>query len=204
MKKGIKVQCSGVKTDSGERCTLWTRDSSGMCHKHREQLNKETEYALMKCSKCPITTCAYAEIAPGGLCFFEVADTVKDFDEQWKVFQAMKDQLKLNRLLLNRMERELSRRDISLLGTKGDTTNTLMKNYNALMAINGGQLTMFGKFMGWASLESEDDKVADRKKNLTMIFTREKEKDKKAVEDKEDDDKAEEELEEKAEELAVV
>lgn len=139
----------------------------------------------MKCQNCPINTCVYAEKAPAGLCFFEVADNVKDFDQQWKVYQAMKDQLKFNRLLLNRMERELSRRDFSHLGTKGDTTNTLMKNYHALIAINGGQMVAFGRFMGWASEKSHDKEVEDRRKTLDKIFTREKEKDKKKKELKE-------------------
>lgn len=189
-----KVRCSGIKIDTGERCTLRTDDSSGYCHKHREQLNKETEYALMKCQNCPIKTCAYAEKAPGGLCFFEVADNVKDFDEQWKVYHAMRDQLRFNRLLLNRMERELSRRDFANIGTKGDTTNVLMKNYHALIAINGGQMVAFGRFMGWASEKSHDKDVEERRKNLDKIFTREVEKDKKDKELKETIDKKVEEI----------
>jgi len=192
-----KVQCAGIKDDTGERCRLRTDDSSGYCHKHREQLNRETEYALMKCKDCPINTCAYAEKAPGGLCFFELADQVKDFDEQWKVYQAMKDQLRFNRLLLNRMERELSRRDFSTIGTKGDTLNTLMKNYQAITAINGGQMVAFGRFMGWASEKSHDREVEDRRKTLDKIFAREKEKDK-------EDEKLKAELEKKEKELVKV
>jgi hypothetical protein len=173
-----KVQCAGVKADTGERCTLRTDDSSGYCHKHREQLNKETEYSLMKCKDCPIRTCSYKGKGPGGLCFFEIADQVKDFDEQWKVYQAMRDQLKFNRLMIGRIERELSRRDLSHLGEEGDTTNTLMKNHQNLVAINGGQLIAFGTFMGWRSDKSDDSKVDERRKSLEKIFAREKEKDK--------------------------
>ena len=177
-----------MKIDTGERCTLRTDDSSGFCHKHREQLNKETEYAVMKCSKCPITSCSYAEKGPGGLCFFELADQVKDFDEQWKMYQAMRDTLRFNRTLLGRMERELSCRDFADLGTKGDTTNLLMKNYQALVAINGGQMVQFGVFMGWQKDKSQDNKqVAERRKILEKIFAREKGKDK----ERENDEKEE-------------
>jgi hypothetical protein len=180
-----KVQCGGMKVETGERCTLRTDDSSGFCHKHREQLNKETEYAVMKCQNCPINTCAYAMKGPGGLCFFEIADQVKDFDEQWKMYQAMRDTLKFNRTLLGRMERELSRRDFSALGQKGDTLNLLMKNYQALVAINGGQMIQFGVFMGWQKDKSADDKqVEERRKTLEKIFTREKEKDTEREEEK--------------------
>lgn len=193
-----KVQCSGVKLDSGERCTLRTDDSSGYCHKHREQLNKETEYALMKCDSCPIKGCAYAFKAPGNICFFEIADNVKDFDEQWKVYQGMKDTLKFNRLLLGRLEREISSRNMSDLGAKGDTTNLLLKNYNMLISINGTQMVLFGKFMGWASEKSEDSKVEDRKKSLKIVFAREKEKDKEDEKVKE----SIEALEKEAEEIA--
>jgi hypothetical protein len=177
-----KVQCAGIKVDTGERCTLRTDDSSGYCHKHREQLNRETEYTITKCVNCPISSCAFHEKGPGGLCFFELADSVKDFDEQWKLYQAMRDQLKFNRLLISRMERELSRRDMSNLGTKGDTTNTLMKNHQALVAINGGQMLAFGTFMGWRSDKTDDSKVAERRKSLEKIFAREKEEDKEEEE----------------------
>lgn len=174
-----KVQCSGMKVDTGERCTLRTDDSSGYCHKHREQLNKETEYAVMKCVNCPIQSCAYAGKGPGGLCFFEIADQVKDFDEQWKMYQAMRDTLRFNRTLLGRMERELSRRDFAHLGEEEDTLDALMKCYKSLVAINGEQMIRFGVFMGWQKDKSADDKqVEERRKTLEKIFTREKEKDK--------------------------
>jgi len=187
-----KIQCGGIVEATGERCRLRTDDSSGYCHKHREQLNKETEYALMKCQDCPINTCTYSMKGPGGLCFFELADNVKDFDEQWKVYQAMKDQLKFNRLMIGRFEREISRRDLSEMGEKGNTTSLLLKHYNNLMAINGGQIVAFGSFMGHKADKSSDTRVEDRKKKMEKIFAREKEKDKEQEEESEQ--KEEEEI----------
>ena len=146
----------------------------------------------MKCKQCPIvSSCAYTDKGPGGMCYFETSDTIKDFDARWKLIDAMRQMLKNERLLIGRLEKELSRRSLSSMGEEGDTTFLILKMHNYLLGLHGQHLEKFGHFMGWKADGSEDDQQKKKDETLNKVFSREMKK-------KEEEEEAQKEIEEMA------
>lgn len=176
------VQCRGLKDGTRERCKKRTRDSSGYCKPHRAQINTETEFSILKCAHCPVDDCKYRDHFTEGICYFEVSDTIKDFDEQWKVITAMREVLRNERLIIGRIEREISKRDFSKLGKEGDEITPVLKELKDFTAIHSGHMMMFGKFMGFQAIKSDDEQSKEKAEELKKLMAKEKAKDKKKKE----------------------
>ena len=175
--KKTAVQCRGVSRITGKRCTHNTLDSSGHCKQHRNKPNSDTEYVLLTCKECLIKDCEHRDGFESGLCYFEIADEVKDFDVRWKVQQAMRETLMMERLTLGRLSRIVSQTDLAAIGTKGSNARPLLIEYKQLSNQHVYHLDRFGNFMGYKSEKSEDETQKDKDKTLRTAFKREKKKD---------------------------
>lgn len=171
--KKSRTQCHGIVLETGERCKLMTTDSTGYCPAHRDKRNECTEFAILKCSECPIDECAYRDSGPSGLCYFEMATEVKEFDERWKVVQAMREVLRTHYLLKSRLERALSRCDFQRIGDEGDNTQALLKELNMVANSLAAHLERFGKFMGWDNKPTENNQKEEKQKLMMKILKRE-------------------------------
>lgn len=173
------VECRGVSRKTGKKCTRATKDSSGLCKLHRDKPNDDMEFVLLVCKDCQIQDCDHKGELESGLCYFEIADQVKDFDTRWKVQTAMRETLMVERLTLGRLSRIVSQTDLNKIGTKGSNARALLKDFKDLSNQHVYHLDRFGNFMGYKADKSEDETQKDKDKTLTTVFKREKKKDEK-------------------------
>ena len=173
------TRCHGLIAETGERCRKYTSDSTGFCPQHRQVKSELTEFAILKCSDCPVRDCGYRNKGPSGLCYFEMTNETKDFDDKLKLIQAMRDVLRTEYLMKGRLERELSRKTFDHFGDDDDNTQTLLKEMQSVSNSLASHLERFGKFMGWDKKATSDNAQKEKVKHMMKIMNKEhKDKDK--------------------------
>jgi len=167
-----KVQCHGLVAETGERCKRRTSDSSGYCQLHREQYTAESEFGILRCNACPIRNCQYRNTAPKGMCKFELDDDTRDFDTKDKILKSMREIMRTEYTLKNRLERELSRANLSLIGSEedGGRIETLFRLYSGISNSLSVHVERFGKFMGFEAIENIDKAKEKKMKKVEQIL----------------------------------
>lgn len=170
--EGPKVQCNGIVPESGERCKRMTFDSSGFCQLHRDQFTIESEYGILKCRNCQVRDCNQRDKAPRGMCYFELYDDTRDFDTRDKTLKAMREVLRNEYTMKNRIERELSRVNLELIGTdEGERIQILFGMYQSVCNSISAHLERFGKFQGYEASENEDEATKKKMATVERILT---------------------------------
>jgi hypothetical protein len=155
-----KTQCHGIVSESGERCKRTTFDSSSYCQLHRDQFTAETEFGILKCKQCVVRDCQERDKAPKGMCFFELYDETRAFDTRDKTLKAMREVLRTEYTMKNRLERELSRVNLELVGSGengGDRIAQLFSMYHSVCNSIAAHLEKFGKFQGYEAGDNIDE-----------------------------------------------
>lgn len=166
-----KVQCHGLNSE-GKRCQRRTSDSSGYCQLHRDQYTAESEFGILRCNVCPIRNCKYRNTAPKGMCKFELDDDTRDFDTKDKLLKSMRELLRTEYTMMKRLERELSRVNLSTIGTEedGGRIETLYKLYMGFSNSHAVHTERFGKFMGFEAVENIDKAKQKKMKKVEQIL----------------------------------
>ncbi|MHA2023822.1 MAG: hypothetical protein ACTSWQ_09195, partial [Candidatus Thorarchaeota archaeon] len=161
---------------TGDRCKRQTSDSSGYCQLHRDQYSQESEFGILRCKHCPIQNCEMRDTAPKGMCKFELDDETRDFDTKAKVLKAMREVMRTEYTLKGRIERELSRVNLSLIGTEDDTGRIveLFKMYTSVSNSLSVHLERFGKFMGFEAIENVDKSMKKKMEKVDRILNKKK------------------------------
>jgi len=168
-----KTQCHGIITETGERCRRVTFDSSKFCQLHRDQFTAESEFGILKCKSCPVKDCIYRDKAPRGMCHFELYDETRDFDTRDKTLKAMREVLRMEYTLKNRLERELSRLNLSMAGTEdteGERIAAVFSMYNSVSNSISKHLEMFGKFQGFEATEPQDESKRKKMEHVERVL----------------------------------
>ena len=183
MNKG-KTKCLGIVGDTGDQCKRITADSSGYCQLHREQFTTETEFGILKCAHCQVPKCNYRDTAPKGMCHFELYDETRDFDSRDKTLKAMREVLRMEYTLKGRLERELSRVNLELVGTDaGERVAELFRLYSNISNAIAMHLEKFGKFQGYEASENLDEATQKKMAKVERILnkSRKKKEEKEAI-----------------------
>ncbi len=66
-------QCLGYN-DDGSPCGNTTKNIDKHCHRHRKWIDLLYNQSLLKCEGCTIGDCTQRDIAPNGVCWYELQD----------------------------------------------------------------------------------------------------------------------------------
>lgn len=148
-----------------------TFDSSGFCQLHMDQFTTETEFGILKCENCAVRDCNYRKKSPKGMCYFELYDETRDFDTRDKTLKAMREVLRTEYTMKNRIERELSRANLELIGSEdGERIETLLHLYQMVSNSISAHLERFGKFMGYEASENMDEATLKKRKDVERLL----------------------------------
>ena len=165
--KNPKVRCKGVD-DDGSVCKAMTSHLSGYCPTHRKKMDKYFHSITLHCKDCAEEVrkeCPYKDVAPLGLCYFELYDKV-DWVTKDKLTEGMRLILKSNYKLLRRMERIISK-DQDLV--RGKLIDRHIKLGDNLLR----QMHNYGRFKGWEEpkipAEEKRQKIEVLKKMFKIV-----------------------------------
>jgi len=106
------------------------------------------------------------------MCYFELTDDTRDFDTRDKTLKAMREVLRSEYTMKNRLERELSRVNLELAGTEeGERIRELFHMYQNVSNSISAHLERFGKFMGYEAAENIDDATQKRMQKVERVLT---------------------------------